>query len=36
MQDCSEFLKLSESMEISGRVTRLTGLVMEAVGIKLQ
>ncbi|MDP2246616.1 MAG: FliI/YscN family ATPase, partial [Nitrosomonadales bacterium] len=35
MQDCSEFLKLSESMEISGRVTRLTGLVMEAVGIKL-
>lgn len=34
-QDCSELLKLSESMEISGRVTRLTGLVMEAIGIKL-
>jgi flagellum-specific ATP synthase len=35
LQDCGELLKLTESLEISGRVTRLTGLVMEAIGIKL-
>ncbi|HEY8354985.1 MAG TPA: flagellar protein export ATPase FliI [Methylophilaceae bacterium] len=34
-RDCGELLRLTEPLEISGRVTRLTGLVMEAVGIKL-
>lgn len=35
LNDCGNFLKVTEPMDISGRVTRLTGLVMEAVGIKL-
>jgi flagellum-specific ATP synthase len=35
MSDCREFINIIEPIEISGRVTRLTGLVMEAVGIKL-
>jgi flagellum-specific ATP synthase len=35
LQDCSELLAIAEPMLVSGRVTRVTGLVMEAVGLKL-
>jgi flagellum-specific ATP synthase len=35
LSDCNAILGISEPLEISGRVTRLTGLVMEAVGLKL-
>ena len=35
LQDCSELLAIAEPMQVSGRVTRMTGLVMEAVGLKL-
>jgi flagellum-specific ATP synthase len=35
LRDCSELLSIAETMHISGRVTRVAGLVMEAVGLKL-
>lgn len=35
LRDCSEVLAISSPMQISGRVTRVAGLVMEAVGLKL-
>src|SRR5690606_1289301 len=35
LQDCSELLAIAEPMEVAGRVTRVTGLVMEAVGLRL-
>ncbi|MDB5762085.1 MAG: fliI [Herminiimonas sp.] len=35
LRDCSELLAIAEPMQISGRVTRVAGLVMEAVGLKL-
>jgi flagellum-specific ATP synthase len=35
LQDCSELLAIAEPMQVSGRVTRVAGLVMEAVGLKL-
>jgi flagellum-specific ATP synthase len=35
MHDCKEILQLIEPIEVAGRITKLTGLVMEAVGIKL-
>jgi flagellum-specific ATP synthase len=35
LQDCSELLAIAEPMLVSGRVTRVAGLVMEAVGLKL-
>ena len=35
LQDCVELLAIAEPMQVSGRVTRMTGLVMEAVGLKL-
>jgi flagellum-specific ATP synthase len=35
IRDCKEILRLVEPLEIAGRITKLTGLVMEAVGIKL-
>ena len=35
LQACSQALEDVESCEISGRITKLTGLVMEAVGIRL-
>jgi flagellum-specific ATP synthase len=35
LRDCSAILSITEPMQISGRVTRVTGLVMEAVGLKL-
>ncbi|MBV8634628.1 MAG: flagellar protein export ATPase FliI [Burkholderiaceae bacterium] len=35
LRDCSAVLALTEPMQVSGRVTRVTGLVMEAVGLKL-
>ena len=34
-RDCKEILRIVEPLEISGRITKLTGLVMEAVGIQL-
>ncbi len=34
-KDCKEVLRLVEPVEIAGRITKLTGLVMEAAGIKL-
>jgi flagellum-specific ATP synthase len=34
-RDCKEILRLVEPVEIAGRITKLTGLVMVAVGIKL-
>jgi flagellum-specific ATP synthase len=35
LQDCSELLAIADPMQVSGRVTRVAGLVMEAVGLKL-
>ncbi|MHB1354140.1 MAG: flagellar protein export ATPase FliI [Thiobacillus sp.] len=35
LQDCSELLAIAEPMRLSGRITRVAGLVMEAVGLKL-
>lgn len=35
IRDCKEILRIVEPLEVAGRITKLTGLVMEAVGIKL-
>lgn len=35
LRDCSELLAIAEPMQVSGRVTRVAGLVMEAIGLKL-
>ena len=35
MLDCKEILHIIEPLEVAGRITKLTGLVMEAVGIQL-
>jgi len=35
LQDCGELLAIAEPMQVSGRITRVAGLVMEAVGLKL-
>jgi flagellum-specific ATP synthase len=35
LRDCSAIADIAEPMHVSGRVTRVTGLVMEAVGLKL-
>lgn len=35
MRDGREILRIVDSLEVAGRITKLTGLVMEAVGIKL-
>jgi flagellum-specific ATP synthase len=35
LSDCRELIAIAEPMRMSGRVTRVAGLVMEAVGLKL-
>jgi flagellum-specific ATP synthase len=35
LRDCRELTAIAEPMQVSGRVTRVAGLVMEAVGLKL-
>jgi flagellum-specific ATP synthase len=35
LRDCSTLASIAEPMHIAGRITRVTGLVMEAVGLKL-
>lgn len=35
LQDCGALSAIAEPMQVSGRVTRVTGLVMEAVGLRL-
>jgi flagellum-specific ATP synthase len=35
LRDCSALASITEPMQVSGRVTRVAGLVMEAVGLKL-
>jgi flagellum-specific ATP synthase len=35
LRDCRSLVSISEPMQVSGRVTRVAGLVMEAVGLKL-
>ena len=35
LHDCGELTAIVEPMQVSGRVTRVAGLVMEAVGLKL-
>jgi len=35
MRDCKEILQIVEPLEVAGRITKLTGLVMHAAGIKL-
>ncbi|MFL6715068.1 MAG: flagellar protein export ATPase FliI [Burkholderiaceae bacterium] len=35
LRDCRELLTIAEPLQVSGRVTRVAGLVMEAVGLKL-
>src|SRR4051812_11391811 len=35
LHDCGVLLEIAEPMQVSGRVTRVAGLVMEAVGLKL-
>ena len=35
LNDCSAVVGFVEPMQVSGRVTRVAGLVMEAVGLRL-
>lgn len=35
LRDCNALAGIAESMQVSGRVTRVAGLVMEAIGLKL-
>ncbi|HEV7855616.1 MAG TPA: flagellum-specific ATP synthase FliI, partial [Herminiimonas sp.] len=35
LRDCGTLVDIAEPMLVSGRVTRVAGLVMEAVGLKL-
>ncbi|HJU71300.1 MAG TPA: flagellar protein export ATPase FliI [Paucimonas sp.] len=35
LHDCSALMAIAEPMQVSGRVTRVAGLVMEAIGLKL-
>ena len=35
LRDCSALASIAEPMQVSGRVTRVAGLVMEAIGLKL-
>jgi flagellum-specific ATP synthase len=35
LKDCRELAKIGEPMQVSGRVIRVTGLLMETVGLKL-
>ncbi len=35
LRDCSSLLSISEPLLVSGRITRVTGLVMEAIGLRL-
>ena len=35
LRDCRALLSIAEPLQVSGRVTRVAGLVMEAVGLKL-
>jgi flagellum-specific ATP synthase len=35
LRDCSTLVNMTEPMAVSGRITRVTGLVMEAIGLKL-
>ena len=35
LRDCRMLLDIAEPMQVSGRITRVAGLVMEAVGLKL-
>ena len=35
LNDCANVVDLVEPMQVSGRVTRVAGLVMECVGLKL-
>lgn len=35
LQDCGELVALANPVQVSGRLTRVAGLVMEAVGLKL-
>jgi flagellum-specific ATP synthase len=35
LRDCSNLVAIAEPMQVSGRVTRVAGLVMEAIGLKL-
>jgi flagellum-specific ATP synthase len=35
LRDCSALVEIAEPLQVSGRVTRVTGMVMEAVGMKL-
>lgn len=35
LRDCSQLLQIVDPLQVAGRVTRVTGLVMEAAGLKL-
>ncbi len=35
LRDCSQVLKIADPLQVAGRITRVTGLVMEAAGLKL-
>ncbi|MCM0045393.1 MAG: flagellar protein export ATPase FliI [Burkholderiaceae bacterium] len=35
LRDCGQLLQIADPLQVSGRVTRVTGLVMEAAGLKL-
>ncbi len=35
LRDCRQLVEMAEPMQMTGRVTRVTGLLMEAVGLKL-
>lgn len=35
LRDCGQLVELAEPLQVTGRVTRVTGLLMEAIGLKL-
>lgn len=35
LRDCGQLLQIADPLQVAGRVTRVTGLVMEAAGLKL-
>lgn len=35
LRDCSQLLQIADPIQVAGRITRVTGLVMEAAGLKL-
>ncbi len=35
LRDCSQLLQIADPLQVAGRVTRVTGLVLQAAGLRL-